>query len=179
MIQTMKKYMTKLVKFSPTFMFQLGNFHRLSFSLFNETVATQHTSRRVGECVVCCGRKPKDSRASPESYALSRVWWERGQSPSRSPQSRRSLRWVSAVFALKAICQNETEGKGQAEGPSFRFLDLFPGSWVPSDHKLSWFCLFFPLIMCNCAHTLILILSLTLIRRHCHSAQRNSTQMFL
>lgn len=46
----------------------------------------------------------------------------------QDPPNRRSLGWVSAVFALKAICQSETEGKGQAEGPIFGFLDLLLGS---------------------------------------------------
>ena len=94
-------------------------------------IATQHTSRRVGECVVWCGRKSKDSRAAPESpYALSHVWWEQeeprvGQCCSEGHKPG----W-------------DRERKGQAEGPTFGFVDWLPGSWSVTDHMLSWLCSF-------------------------------------
>lgn len=106
-------------------------------------IATQHTSRRVGECVVRCGQKSKDSRAAPESpYALSHVWWEQekprvGQCCSEGHKPG----W-------------DRERKGQAEGPTFRFVDWLPGSWsVHWPHAFLTLSALSPYHVQMCTHT--------------------------
>lgn len=134
-------------------------------------IATQHTSRRVGECVVRYGRKSKDSRAAPESpYALSHVWWEQekprvGQCCSEGHKPG----W-------------DRERRGQAEGPTFRFMDWLPGSWsVHWPHAFLTLSALSPYHVQMCTHTRTHARSsfFTLIRKHWNSAQTHSTQMFI